>query len=135
VGVNTATGEGWGLVTCEHAATERPQIVPRHSACAELWDGAADLLPARPAQLGDVYEGGVIDADDFAAALQRLYSDPEHYRQRAAAARERVLQPAFRWECIAEQWCALFDELQPRRAASPKRTKVLTGTASSSSRC
>ena len=37
VGINTSIGEGWGLVSFEHAATGAGQIVPRHSACEELW--------------------------------------------------------------------------------------------------
>ena len=37
VGINTSMGEGWGLVSCEHAATGAPQIVPNHSACVEIF--------------------------------------------------------------------------------------------------
>ena len=32
VGLNTAMGEGWGLVSFEHAATGAAQVVPNHSA-------------------------------------------------------------------------------------------------------
>ena len=44
VGINTSVGEGWGLVNLEHAATGAAQVVPRHSACEELWTGSALLL-------------------------------------------------------------------------------------------
>src|SRR3712207_1425942 len=37
VGLNTSTAEGWGLPSFEHAATRAAQVVPRHSACEELW--------------------------------------------------------------------------------------------------
>jgi D-inositol-3-phosphate glycosyltransferase len=37
VGINTSMGEGWGLVSFEHGATGGAQIVPEHTACAELW--------------------------------------------------------------------------------------------------
>jgi hypothetical protein len=45
VGLSTSTGEGFGLVALEHGATGAAQVLPDHSACAELWRGAADLLP------------------------------------------------------------------------------------------
>src|SRR5204863_487625 len=44
VGLNTSSGEGWGLVSFEHAAPGEAQIVPAYSACGELWAGAAVLL-------------------------------------------------------------------------------------------
>ncbi len=44
IGLNTASGEGWGLAAFEHAATGAAQIVPRHTACAELWEGAAEFV-------------------------------------------------------------------------------------------
>jgi D-inositol-3-phosphate glycosyltransferase len=118
VGVNTATGEGWGLIACEHAATGAAQIVPRHSACAEIWDGAADFLEPAGVHRDAYYEGGIIDPADLAQCLERLYSDP-HYRQsRARAAYERITSPRYRWDRIAEQWRALFDELMTRQGAS-----------------
>ena len=39
VGVNTSCGEGWGLVSFEHALTGAAQVVPRNSVCEELWEG------------------------------------------------------------------------------------------------
>ncbi len=44
VGINTSMGEGWGLVSMEHAATRRAQIVPQHSACEEIWQGIAECI-------------------------------------------------------------------------------------------
>jgi D-inositol-3-phosphate glycosyltransferase len=121
VGVNTATGEGWGLINCEHAATGAAQIVPRHSACAELWEGVAELMtPCAPSAAG-VFEGGLVDPDDLAARLERLYADPLLREERGRAARARIAAPAYQWEQIAGQWRAVFGQL--------------TDTASSSSRC
>ena len=37
VGLNTSTGEGFGLVALEHGATGAAQVLPDHSACAELY--------------------------------------------------------------------------------------------------
>jgi glycosyltransferase involved in cell wall biosynthesis len=43
VGINTADGEGWGLIPFEHASCRKPQIVPNHTACADIWEEAALL--------------------------------------------------------------------------------------------
>lgn len=45
VGINTSMGEGWGLVSAEHGAAGAVQIVPDHTACAELWRGHGELIP------------------------------------------------------------------------------------------
>jgi D-inositol-3-phosphate glycosyltransferase len=37
VGLNTSVGEGFGLVSFEHAATGAPQLLPDHPALRELW--------------------------------------------------------------------------------------------------
>ena len=48
VGINTSMGEGWGLVSFEHGAAGAAQIVPDHSACAELWRGRGEMIePAK----------------------------------------------------------------------------------------
>ena len=108
VGVNTATGEGWGLISCEHAATRAAQIVPRHSACAEIWDGAAELMPVVRADETHFFNGGIIDPADLADCLERLYADRAHCESRAQSAYERMQDPAYRWERIGEQWRALL---------------------------
>lgn len=110
-GVNTAMGEGWGLITCEHAATRAAQIVPRHSACEELWDGAAELLPCTFTTENTFYEGGVVEPCDVAAALERVYADPSYRSALAQAAYERITAPRYRWETIAQQWRAVFERV------------------------
>ena len=47
VGINTSTGEGWGLVAMEHAATGAPQLLPAHSAPLEVWAKHGILLPVK----------------------------------------------------------------------------------------
>lgn len=106
VGLNTADGEGWGLVPFEHAATGAPQIVPDNSASGELWRGAAELIPTvrrwnppySPLDVESVSASGVADA------LARLYDDPAHRQRLAEAALARAADPAFRWEAIAGRW-------------------------------
>jgi D-inositol-3-phosphate glycosyltransferase len=113
VGLNTALGEGWGLVSFEHAATGAAQIVPDSSACAELWPGAAELLPTE-----ETYDPrlspltmGVTTPAAVAAALDRLYNDPRHLRSLSLAAYRNATQPAYDWDRIAAQWHTLFTEI------------------------
>jgi glycosyltransferase involved in cell wall biosynthesis len=112
VGVNTAVGEGWGLVSFEHAATGAAQIVPRHSACAELWEDAALLLEPRMTVTMEriLTEGGLVSPDDLAAALERLYTDRDLLREMSIAAHRRATQPALRWPAVARAWGELFLE-------------------------
>ena len=44
VGINTANGEGWGLVPFEHAMCKKPQIVPAHTSCKDIWKDKALLI-------------------------------------------------------------------------------------------
>jgi D-inositol-3-phosphate glycosyltransferase len=116
VGLNTALGEGWGLVSFEHAATGAAQIVPNNSACAELWSGAAELLPTdetydpriSPLMMGATSPAAV------AAALDRLYSDPDHLRGRSITAYRNATQLAYNWDQIAAQWHGRFTEILER---------------------
>jgi glycosyltransferase involved in cell wall biosynthesis len=116
VGLNTALGEGWGLVSFEHAATGATQVVPDHSACAELWSDAAELLPTE-----ETYDPhlspltmGVTSPAAVAAALDRLYADPDHLRARSLTAYRNATQPAYHWDQIATQWHGLFAEILER---------------------
>jgi D-inositol-3-phosphate glycosyltransferase len=106
VGINTAAGEGWGLVSFEHAAAGAAQIVPDNSACTELWQGAAELVACgndvRPpyAMLG-MREPNVAGV---ANALERLYHDANHRRAVAEACYSRATDPKLQWRAIDEQW-------------------------------
>jgi glycosyltransferase involved in cell wall biosynthesis len=119
-GVNTSEKEGWGLIAFEHAATRAPQIVPRHTACAELWEGAALLLdPAKEdSMVRYQHAGRTVTVDGVAAAFERLYSDPAERERLAAAAFARATEPRYSWEAIAAQWDALFRRMSAPRASS-----------------
>ncbi|HET6313483.1 MAG TPA: glycosyltransferase family 4 protein [Chloroflexia bacterium] len=113
VGINTSMGEGWGLVSFEHAATGAAQIVPRHSACAELWEGAAELVDPVNAYVPPfaMLEMQEVAPEGVAAALERLYADRAYRRDMSVKAYLNATQPAYRWERIAAQWGQLFNEM------------------------
>lgn len=119
IGLNTSEREGWGLVAFEHAATGAAQIVPRHTACAELWDGAAMFVD--PAANDDVsryqHAGRTVRAEAVAEALDVLYADACERERLGRAAFARATEPRYSWTAIAARWQEVFDDV---RRTSPR---------------
>lgn len=113
VGITTTMGEGWGLVSFEHGAAGAAQIVPDHSACAEIWSGRAEMIPPARRYIPDfsTLEMGEVSVDGTAEALDKLYHDPQRRQQLAQAAFEAAQNPDYAWEAIAERFDRLFGEL------------------------
>ena len=109
VGINTSMGEGWGLVSCEHGAAGAAQIVPDHTACAELWRGRAELVPPARSYVPEFspLEMGEVSAEGVARALEVLYRDPARRGELAHAAVAAAQDPAHSWDVITRQ----FDDL------------------------
>lgn len=106
IGINTSLGEGWGLVSFEHAACGAAQLVPDHTSPGELWKDAGILIPrTAPIQLDSnpflMYK---VDEDELARQLVLLVND-EAYLDNA---REKCFQfsqeKRFSWSVIAEKW-------------------------------
>ena len=114
VGINTAMGEGWGLVSFEHAAAGGAQIVPDNSACTELWQGAAELLPCGPEVRPHYAMLGMRapSVDGVASALERLYGDADHRRNVAGACYRRATDRELQWAAISEQWRTIVANTQ-----------------------
>ena len=106
-------GEGWGLVSFEHGAAGAAQIVPDHSACAEIWRGRAEMIaPARRyTPEFSVLEMGEVSVEGVAQALDNLYHDPRRCRQLARAAYDAAQSPEYGWDAIADRFDALFAEM------------------------
>ncbi|HMV84454.1 MAG TPA: glycosyltransferase family 4 protein [Blastocatellia bacterium] len=114
VGINTSTAEGWGLVSFEHAAAGAAQIVPRHSACAELWqdESQSNALLLEPA-MSLIYEkilteGWLVTPESVAEALEQLYRNRELLAEMSARAYSVATRPEYRWQAISERWDAMF---------------------------
>lgn len=110
VGLNTSVGEGWGLVSLEHAATGAAQIVPSHSVHADLWQAAAlHVRSYRPFVTGAPYtEEWSVDANEAARYLAFLYEDGEFLRRMTLAALEHATEPRFSWERRVIEWSSLL---------------------------
>jgi glycosyltransferase involved in cell wall biosynthesis len=113
VGITTVTGEAWGMVSFEHAATRAVQIVPRHTSLADLWEGAAEFIDPmmKLTYPGNLTHAHIVTPSGVAAALQRLYEDRAHREALAEAAYRNATRPELNWNTIAAQWRRLFNEL------------------------
>lgn len=113
VGITTVTGEAWGMVSFEHAATRAAQIVPRHTSLADLWKDAAEFIEPvmKLTYAGNLTHAHIVTPEGVAAALQRLYEDRAHREALAEAAYRNATRPELRWSAIAKRWRCLFDEV------------------------
>jgi len=122
VGINTAMGEGWGMVSFEHAATGAPQIVPNHSACAGLWKDAGKLIPVVKRYQPEFLplEMGEVDVLAAADALEQLYSDDQSYDFYSMTGQQLAAHPAYQWEAVGKQWMNLLlgEETEDRDAGA-----------------
>ena len=110
VGINTSMGEGWGLVSLEHAAAGAVQVVPDHSACKELWSGLGQLIPVTKYYIPDftVLEMGEVSVDGVADSLEHLYSNPQHQQELAKACYESTQREEYSWDSVAQKFDDLF---------------------------
>lgn len=113
VGINTANGEGWGLVSFEHASCKKPLVLPNHTSFSDIWKESA-LLANVAAWIYDKdlgVERGIVDVKDVALKLTELYEDSE-YRKHVAEACYKITQnPSYRWDRIADAFNKAMEEL------------------------
>jgi len=120
VGITTTTGEGWGMVAFEHAATRAAQVMPRHTSLADLWKSAAEFVDPvmKLTWPGNLTDGHFVSPPGVAAALERLYEDREYRDTMAQAAYLNATRSEFKWSAAVVQWKKLFDETIDAAAAS-----------------
>ena len=113
VGITTTTGEGWGMVSFEHAATRTAQIVPRHTSLEELWAGAAEFVEPTTTLTypGNLTVGHIVSPENVAAALQRVYEDASYREALAEKGYRNATRPEFNWSSITARWRQCFDEV------------------------
>jgi D-inositol-3-phosphate glycosyltransferase len=113
VGINTSMNEGWGLVSFEHAAARRAQIVPGNPCLKALWQNSALVLDpiATQTNLGTHSHAYPVSADDLCAALERLYTDARFRAEMAERAFQHATQERYAWSTISAQWSRPFQEV------------------------
>jgi len=120
VGVNTCKGEGWGLVSHEHAACRVPQVVPNHTSCKEIFEGYGRLIRCDHVDVDTNYarEMPCPSSDHLAAILTELYEDREKLDATAELCYLRATEERFSWDTIAHQFDEVFQETLNAQAAS-----------------
>ena len=105
VGINTSVAEGWGLVAFEHAAAGGAQIVPNHTACAELWRQHALRVPACRGTPTNVlgYEEHEVSAAQAALSLEQLYRDESFRLELATSGHRYAVSETFSWAGVASR--------------------------------
>ena len=113
VGVNTCKGEGWGLVSHEHAACRVPQVVPNHTSCKEIFEGYGRLIRCDHVDVDTNYsrEMPCPSSDHLAAVLTDLYEDKEKREATAELCYLRATDERFNWDTIAHQFGEVFQEV------------------------
>jgi len=100
-------------VSFEHGACRRPQIVPNHTACADIWEGAALLTNVstwvRDKDLG--VERGLVSVEHLSEQLTQLYADPQLCEEIGQKCYEVTQKPEYRWENVAAGFTAAIQEL------------------------
>ncbi len=114
VGLNTASGEGCGMTSFEHAATGAAQIVPGSWVCGEIWQGSAELLDSDRDQSDDARftRQVAVTVEGVAAALQRLHADVPYRARTAARGAALAAEPRCQWSTIAASRDSLLRELR-----------------------
>lgn len=113
VGLNTSMGEGWGLTSIEHAMTGAPQIVPSHSACAEIFMDCGLLVPTTLDFTFDnsMTVGKLISPELLAEKMNLVYNDKELYKSLSAKSIDKFSDPKYSWKVISKQWDDVFTEV------------------------
>lgn len=114
VGLNTSTGEGWGLCSMEMAVCRKAQVLPDCSANTELYrDGRGYLIPVDHYDTAPMImtDGAVVSEDTVAEALEYYYENPQVREADANSIYDYFTQPKFDWKKIAGLWDNLFDEV------------------------
>ncbi|NBR26668.1 MAG: glycosyltransferase, partial [Micrococcales bacterium] len=113
VGLNTADGEGWGLVSFEHASCRKPQVVPNHTACKDIWEEAGLLIDVATwvtdKDLG--VERGLVSTDHTAEILTALYDEEDLYEEVAEACYAVTQRPEYRWESVSMGFIKAINDL------------------------
>lgn len=117
VGINTSMGEGWGLTNIEHAVTGAVQVVPRHSACEELFNDCGLLMETITNYTFDNSEtvGRLTTPQEVARCLEVLYQNKELRLALSEKTMNKFTQPIYQWKRIAETWKELFIEVASRK--------------------
>ena len=106
VGVNTSMGEGWGMVSFEHAATGAAQILPEDPAGRELWQANALYLRTKNRYIphGSPFAMVEVYPSELGEQLNYLYQNGGTLLKHSQQAYNHLLNDQFLWSNISREW-------------------------------
>lgn len=121
VGINTTLGEGWGLTNVEHAVTGALQIVPRSSACQELFSDCGLLMEPIAKFTFDNSQtvGKLTSPFEVARCLELAYRNKELRKELSERGRSKFSDIQYQWQTIAQTWKNIFLETCDDSSDSP----------------
>ncbi len=113
IGINTSFGEGWGMISFEHAASGGCQLIPDHPNQREIWPDALRYqitdsvsLDRNPLVLHQP------SSTDLARRLRNLYEDQKLLHTGKTLSQDHVRSSRFSWKVIANKWVSTLKDLQ-----------------------
>lgn len=113
VGINTTMGEGWGLTNVEHAATGALQILPRNSACQELFSDCGLMMEIVTNFTFDNSQtvGKLTSPSEVARCLELAYANKKLRDELAEKGMLKFTDVKYQWYTIAQDWKKVFLEV------------------------
>lgn len=110
LGLQTSTGEGFGLTNFEMGSLGIPQVVPNNSASGELFGDIGVVVEPimKDIAIGTNTEFSLVHPHDVANAMERLYTDSEYYDRVAIATANKFSSDIYNWDNIANKLWSNF---------------------------
>jgi glycosyltransferase involved in cell wall biosynthesis len=120
VGVNTCIGEGWGLVSSEHAATGVAQLVPDHTSLKEIFYGI-DRIECHGSETDRNYglERMLPEPESMARLLNEYYVSRDKLEGDGRWCKERINETSFTWPFIQNQMLSIVEETLDAKDKEP----------------
>ena len=117
IGINTSDGEGWGLVSFEHASCCKPQIVPNHTACKDIWKDKALLIDVAEWYVDKdlAVERGVISVPHAAELMMTLAKSPKVYNEVAQNCYAETKKDFYDWATVANGFNSAIKHLEDQK--------------------
>lgn len=110
IGINTASSEGWGLLSFEQAAAGLAQMVPNHTSGHELWGDCAWLMPYT-LRLVNPYSNineYIVKPETIAEYLEEAWANPEKLQEKEKLCFRNATHIKYHWQEISKQWEIIF---------------------------
>ena len=111
IGLNTASSEGWGLLSFEQAAAGLAQIVPNHTSGKELWEQYAYLLPYEITLVNphSKINEHIISPECIAEVLELAWSNSEDLKNKEKLCYENATNKTYQWLQISKHWETIIE--------------------------